>query len=83
LLIFVRFKVPYDEAFSYETGAYVNERTNPEASESPSYLWQELNTEDRKQLIIAFLEDLKNPQTAVKEAKRAKAFLTDYQLNRW
>lgn len=83
LLIFVRFKVPYDKAFSYETAAYVNECTSPEASESPSYLWQKLNTEDRKQLVIAYLEDLKNPQTAVKEAEKAKAFLADYHFNRW
>jgi len=56
LLIFLRFKVPYDEKFRYESFAYTLEK---ELSKEKSYMWSELPRADIEHLSTSCVKDLK------------------------
>lgn len=77
LLLFVRFKVPYDNKFRYEECAYIKKVEKPK-SDSTSYLWQRLNDEDTKKCISEYLRDIERTKTP--EFKKVKTFLADYHI---
>ena len=77
LLLFVRFKVPYDNKFRYEEWAYIK-KVKKTKSDLTSYLWQQLNDEDTKKCINECLRDIEKTKTP--EINKVKMFLTDYHI---
>lgn len=83
LLLFIRFKVPYDDSFSYEEKAYIKEVKEKKPS-STSYNWEELNREDTIRNVKDCLIALSFPKSAaiVAEVEKIRAFFKDYPFMR-
>lgn len=81
LLGFIRFKVPYDDKYSYEEKAYIKE-VKEKKPDTTSYGWEELNREDTIRHVRNCLTALSFPKSpaAETEVRRVKKFFRDYRI---
>jgi hypothetical protein len=76
-LLYVRFKIPFENAYFYEAFAFSLERDKSKLeSDENAYFWQETDTEFRNKLIIGHLKSLRNSKEPMWGP--IKSFLSDY-----
>jgi len=73
LLLFIKFKVPYDTQYRYEALGYILKEEIEKEKES-TYVWQEIAISDRKNLIKHYLKLSSKWEQAV------KSFFADYDI---
>jgi hypothetical protein len=76
LLIFIRFKVPYDEKFSYLETAYIIKKPIKESKILAPYHLQELSKWDSESLLRVYHD------VASKNEHKAKKFFNDYVIQK-
>ena len=72
-ILFIKFKVPYDEKFRYEEKGYVIERINEEKNKMECRL-EEMSATDTKSYIQRYIKLQAN------WPDRVKRFFSDYEL---
>jgi len=76
-LIYIRFKIPFEDKHDYEVFAFILKRDDQKKeSDENAYVWQETDVELRDKLISGHLKSLRNSKDDM--ANKIKAFLSDY-----